>query len=113
MARGAEGRLFPWGDAELAPPPANSGRPETGAVEAVGGWPDGATPLGVMDLAGNVREWTADRYAPYRDPHAPPSTGQHMAVRGSSWRTYNDVASARESVDAATAAADLGFRCVR
>lgn len=113
MARGAEGRLFPWGDAELAPPPANSGRPETGAVEAVGGWPDGATPLGVMDLAGNVREWTADRYAPYRDPHAPPATGQHMAVRGSSWRTYNDVASARESVDAATAAADLGFRCVR
>ena len=113
IARGPEGRLFPWGAVELSPPPANSGNPEDGSIIAVGGHPDGATPLGVLDMAGNVREWTADRYGPYRDPHAPPEQGTRMAVRGSSWRTYNDVASARESADADTAADDLGFRCVR
>lgn len=113
IARGPEGRLFPWGDAEVSPPPANSGAPDGGSTIAVGGHPDGATPLGVMDMAGNVREWTADRYGPYRAPHAPPERGMRIAMRGSSWRTYNDVASARESADAGTTADDLGFRCVR
>lgn len=113
IARGPEGRLFPWGDDEQSPPPANSGNPDGGSTVGVGAYPDGATPLGVMDMAGNVREWTADRYGPYRDPHAPPAEGQRIAVRGSSWRTYNDVASARESADAAGSADDLGFRCVR
>jgi len=113
IARGPEARLFPWGNEELSPPPANSGRPDDGSTLPAGSHPEGATPLGVMDMAGNVREWTADRYGPYRDPHAPPTEGQRMAVRGSSWRTYNDVASARESADATTADDDLGFRCVQ
>jgi tRNA A-37 threonylcarbamoyl transferase component Bud32 len=113
IARGPEGRLFPWGDAESSSPPANSGQPDDGSTLPVGSYPNGATPLGVMDMAGNVREWTADLYGPYRDPHVPPSEGSRMAVRGSSWRTYNDVASARESADAASAEDDLGFRCVR
>jgi eukaryotic-like serine/threonine-protein kinase len=119
-ARGAEGRLYPWGNAEGGQR-ANSqssaviktGKAAQGSTLAVGSFPSGATPEGILDMAGNVREWTADRYGPYRDPHAPPTEGNRRAVRGSSWRTYNDAATARESVEASAVADDLGFRCVR
>ncbi|MBM3189806.1 MAG: formylglycine-generating enzyme family protein, partial [Chloroflexi bacterium] len=111
-ARGPEGRLFPWGD-EPDASRANSKELDLGRTTDVGSYPHGATPLGIMDLAGNVREWTADRYGAYRVPHAPPSEGDDIAVRGSSWRTYNDVASAREKVARDDYADDLGFRCVR
>lgn len=111
-ARGPTGRAFPWGDAPDATR-ANSRELDVGHTTDVGSYPRGATPLGIMDLAGNVREWTADRYGPYRDPHMPPTEGDDIAVRGSSWRTYTDVASAREKVARATYADDLGFRCVR
>lgn len=111
-ARGAEGWLFPWGNT-IDPSRANSGKPDKGGTMVVGSFSTGASPQGIMDLVGNVREWTADLYGPYREPHAPPAQGTRIAVRGSSWRTYNDVVTARESVEAASQADDLGFRCVR
>ena len=111
-ARGEEGRLYPWGN-ESDPSRENSESKGPGHSAEVGSYPLGATALGIMDLAGNVREWTADRYAPYRLPHAPPTMGDRMAVRGSSWRTYDNVATAREWVERDTYADDLGFRCVR
>jgi formylglycine-generating enzyme required for sulfatase activity/serine/threonine protein kinase len=108
---GQEGRLYPWGS-EARGEGANSRNILRKAV-TVGSYPQGATPLGVMDMAGNVREWTADRYGPYRVPHAPPMQGTRIAVRGSSWDTYDDTASARGWAEATEARDDLGFRCVR
>jgi formylglycine-generating enzyme required for sulfatase activity len=67
-ARGTEGREFPWGDfynAHLC----NHGsfaQDETDATDGfvglapVGSFPDGATPLGILDMAGNVSEWVWD-----------------------------------------------------
>jgi iron(II)-dependent oxidoreductase len=57
-ARGPQGRLHPWGD---APPDARRARFSAGWGRTVpaGSLPDGATPEGVLDLAGNVHEWTA------------------------------------------------------
>jgi formylglycine-generating enzyme required for sulfatase activity len=67
-ARGTEGREFPWGNL-YNPHLANHGawaEDWTDATDGfvglapVGSFPDGATPLGLLDLAGNVAEWVAD-----------------------------------------------------
>jgi formylglycine-generating enzyme required for sulfatase activity len=68
-ARGAERRPYPWGATvpsdqlcwlgNLASHPQGTCR--------VGGFPAGATPSGVLDLLGNVSEWTADTYSTYVD----------------------------------------------
>ena len=53
--RGPEGRMFPWGD-DWMDGLAQTGSAFTAPVDAHLG---GATPEGVLDLAGNVFEWTA------------------------------------------------------
>ncbi len=53
--RGTEGRLFPWGDAWLEDAAQIGAR----LSASVDGHPQGSTPEGVVDLAGNVFEWTA------------------------------------------------------
>jgi len=112
IARGSEGRLYPWGDQESSER-ANTRESGLGETASVGSYPGDITPDGVLDLGGNVREWTADRYGPYRDPHAPPSSGSDMAVRGGSFESYQDTALARSRVAAEELLADLGLRCVR
>jgi len=63
VARGATGRIYPWGD-EWDPKRCNWG--DGGAVDGfpasapVGSFPLGASPEGVMDLAGNIWEWVAE-----------------------------------------------------
>lgn len=63
-ARGTDGRRYPWGD---APPDATRARfgagwNETAPVDA---FPAGASPYGVLDLAGNAWEWVSSAYRPY------------------------------------------------
>ena len=69
-ARGPDGREYPWGD-DVSCERANWGNFDgegpcagrnPGHPVAVGLYPDGASPYGVMDLGGNVWEWVADRY---------------------------------------------------
>lgn len=62
-ARGDDKRNYPWGD-EL-PNEYNSNSENTvGDTSRVGSYAEGASPFGVLDLAGNVWEWVADRYDP-------------------------------------------------
>ncbi len=56
-ARGAAGRRWPWGDAEDAKR-ANVRESDVGLTTPIGRYASGATPEGVVDLVGNVREWT-------------------------------------------------------
>ncbi len=62
-ARGVDGQIYPWGN-EWDGKKANWD--EGGKVDGflkiapVGSFPDGKSPYGVMDMAGNVREWTDD-----------------------------------------------------
>ena len=60
-ARGADGRKFPWGnrDPSRCNSRANKGKDTFKHIAAVGSFPAGASPCGVLDLAGNVGEWTS------------------------------------------------------
>ena len=69
-ARGPQLRDFPWGSV-YNPHLANHGafaQDETDATDGfvglapVGSFPDGATPLGILDMSGNASEWVSDFY---------------------------------------------------
>jgi formylglycine-generating enzyme required for sulfatase activity len=89
-ARGADGRRYPWGNWEPDPRLAVFFRSiNLASPEAVGTRPDGASPFGVLDMAGNAWEWTSDWYAPYpsaaqTDPTGP-ATGKKHVIRGGGW----------------------------
>ncbi len=94
-ARGLDERRWPWGDT-FDPKLANmrhdvDGWPTAAPVDA---FPNGRSPVGPLNMAGNVWEWTQDwfggRYyahSPPKDPQGPPS-GARKIIRGGSWR-YN------------------------
>jgi formylglycine-generating enzyme required for sulfatase activity len=92
-ARGVEGREFPWGNL-YNPHLANHGawaQDRTDATDGfaglapVGSFPDGATPLGLLDMAGNVGEWVADVLEV--DPHGRPVGYDEAAVTNPRPRT--------------------------
>jgi formylglycine-generating enzyme required for sulfatase activity len=60
-ARGPDGRRFPWGDDPPTCAEANFGGCGLRGAVPVASHPSGASPYGVLDLAGNVREWVFDR----------------------------------------------------
>lgn len=90
-ARGAEGRTYPWGNTWDAGRARIKGNNENDGTVPVGSFPDGASPFGILDLAGNVWEWTADWYdstyyrnSPRNNPNGP-SNGAYRVLRGGSW----------------------------
>jgi sulfatase modifying factor 1 len=90
-ARGTDGRRYPWGN-EWDSRKCRCSRAygDFGGTAPVGSYPQGASPYGVLDMAGNVWEWCADWYdenyyqsAPGRNPLGP-KEGQFRALRGTS-----------------------------
>jgi len=117
-ARGTAGRKYPWGNSDPTCDKANiSGC--GGSTKRVGSLPAGATPEGVLDLAGNVWEWVADYYNPYvSGSQADPvyaSASQYRVVRGGSFCLNAAFArSANRYRDEPSWLLDyLGFRCAR
>ncbi len=77
-ARGTDGRVYPWSD-DWADGRCNTMEAGVGGTTAVGQYsPQGDSPYGCADMAGNVLEWTESRYD---------DTQARRVVRGGSW--YN------------------------
>ena len=65
-ARGVDARVYPW-DGKFDPAKANLMRSLLqGAPTPVGSYPDGASPYGVLDMTGNVMEWTRSLWGTQR-----------------------------------------------
>lgn len=117
-ARGTDGRRWPWGDTfdptKLALGPGDDTAP-------VGSNPAGASPYGVLDMAGNVLEWVADWYAPDYYAQSPPNnpqgpeTGVDNVLRGGRWwdAEYDLRTTKRWHFGSNTRNPSLGFRCAR
>ncbi len=121
-ARGTDGREYPWGD-EWREGLANSGdqadddetRLPPGSVAS------DRSPYGVFDLAGNVSEWVADRYAPYpgNDRPDPAYALGHRVVKGGSAGLGHYAlslffrAARRGHARPDVVSTDVGFRCAR
>jgi formylglycine-generating enzyme required for sulfatase activity len=58
-ARGTDGRKYPWGDEEPTPDLCNFGKNEGGTTPVGKYSPQGDSPYGCADMAGNVWEWTS------------------------------------------------------
>lgn len=91
-ARGDDMRTFPWGEDKADHRFANFNMLATD-TSRVGSYPLGASPFGVLDMAGNVAEWTNDFYSPTyyaslidaRNPTGPEtSSSLRRVVRGGS-----------------------------
>ncbi len=84
-AQGTDGRIYPWGnkwDSSAVPAP-GKGR-GLGKPPHVNATPKGASPFGVMDMVGNVWQWTDE----YRDEHNRAAIlrgGSYYQPQGSIW----------------------------
>lgn len=86
-ARGTDGRFYPYGN-RFDPTKANGQQAGIGQPCAVGLFPNGASPYGVMDMGGNVAEWCLSRIrSSYKKPENTGPTGvKARMVRGSHFR---------------------------
>jgi len=116
-AQGGDGRVYPWGNdwMEDAVPKPDTGR-DMAAASEVSAHPKGASPFGVMDLVGNVWQWTDE----FLDEHTRAAIlrgGSHYQPQGSRWyfpQAYRLTEHGKyllmaPSMDRSGA---IGFRCV-
>lgn len=103
-SRGAGGMSYPWGNA-FEPDKLNSAIHGPGDTTPVGTYTAGASPYGVLDLAGNVMQWTATP--------GEADGGKAMLVKGSSWGDVGGLGrgAARELRAKTLRHVVIGFRC--
>jgi formylglycine-generating enzyme required for sulfatase activity len=115
------GRIYPWGNEPPNDKRCNFNN-NVGDTTAVGNYPDGVSPYGALDMAGNVWEWTTDWYdekyyagSPVQNPTGPAS-GQARVVRGGSWQNLQRTIRAANRARLApvgVVTSNVGFRCAR
>ena len=116
-AEGPAGRLYPWGNewnADFVPQPDKSRtlRPPTD----VDAFPQGGSPFGIMDMVGNIWQWT-DEYLDEHTRTAIVRGGSYYHPQGSMWYFPNSDKLTEHGKlllmsPGKDRAATLGFRCV-
>ncbi len=117
-ARGTDGRIYPWGN-DWDASKACFDKPSTCPI---GNYPEGASPYGVLDMAGNVWDWCADWYngnyyhtSSDHDPRGA-TTSSMRVLRGGAWNSADppDVRTSRRNDEVPGYWQDYyGFRCAR
>jgi formylglycine-generating enzyme required for sulfatase activity len=122
-ARGTDGRLFPWGNEWRADALRWHGgdRREGETTAPVDAYPEGRSPYGLFQMAGNVNEWCADWFQ--RDVYRryatgdlrPPLTGRERVLRGGTclqWQRHHFRCAHRSGNPSAMVnILHTGFRC--
>jgi formylglycine-generating enzyme required for sulfatase activity len=94
-----DGRIYPWGD-RFDPDCANTSQTGLGRTSSVGTFPRDASPFGVLDMSGNVWEWTRSLWdegfsdLKYKYPYRANDGRENLTapdrmrrvLRGGSWR---------------------------
>ncbi len=116
-AQGTDGRLYPWGNQwnPAAVPIPDQGR-SLRAPDDVSAHPSGASPYGVMDLVGNIWQWT-DEFVDHHTRAAILRGGSYYQPQGSIWYfpqayandTHGKLLLMAPSYDRS---GTVGFRCV-
>jgi len=114
VARGTDGRLYPWGDT-WRDSLANADGARNGLAEV--GSNKGVSPFGAYDMVGNAWEWTTTDLSPYPGGQLPLTSSANLKIiRGGSFAEDRTQATAtyRGYLDANSPNNDkTGFRCVQ
>jgi formylglycine-generating enzyme required for sulfatase activity len=126
-ARGMDGRIYPW-NGPIDPSRANYLGGRIGRTTPVGAFPAGASPYGILDMSGNVWEWTRSLWgkqfekADFTYPYKPGKVRENLAagrdvyrvVRGGSFffTEFNVRAALRYWNVPDSRFVDIGFRVV-
>jgi formylglycine-generating enzyme required for sulfatase activity len=119
-ARGTDERIFPWGNEPVTCELARFGECGWFTVP-IGQHPDGVSPYGVHDMAGNAWEWTQDWYdqdyytsSPAENPTGPEEDTGWKSTRGGAWFYQGGLMTSvwRNHAPPSVAYSYLGFRCV-
>ncbi|GAB4546603.1 MAG: hypothetical protein Fur002_21850 [Anaerolineales bacterium] len=123
-ARGEDGRIYPWGNA-FDPKKANTAETKIGDTTDVGKFsPQGDSPYGCADMAGNVWEWCNDWFngneykggvdKVTKDPQGA-QNGKSRVLRGGSWYSSDDYVRSANRGDYPPDVIyySVGFRCAR
>ena len=122
-ARGEAGNEYPWGNQwDASRLNINTGEGWPHGVAPVGSYPQGQSPYGVEDMAGNVMEWVDGWYGAYPgSDYQDDNFGQKYGVaRGGGWGGMGHYvishfyrSAYRFNLDPQAAYVDLGFRCAK
>ena len=101
----AQSYMYPWGNNFNCSKANIGGACDGTGTSPIGSFPSGVSYYGAYDMAGNVREWTADWYPGNKE----------KVIRGGSWYNYIDLSrSSFRYMDEPTATyQNIGFRCVQ
>jgi formylglycine-generating enzyme required for sulfatase activity len=118
-ARGTQGAKFAWGNTSPDESLINANN-TVGDTTPVEQFPAGASPYGVLDMGGNVREWVWDWYDPYYYQYAPdsnpsgPVSGEKKVLKSASFSDIYRFARPgnRLAHDPHSPGVNRGFRCV-
>jgi formylglycine-generating enzyme required for sulfatase activity len=120
-ARGADGRIYPWGDKLPDDTHCNFNRNVKDTTPVGRYSPGGDSPYGCVDMAGNVWEWCNDWYdesyyknSPSQNPTGPSSGRYYRVLRGGSWLSSTNYVRASLRLRVGPSFInhlDVGFRC--